>query len=92
MADGSDEFGVGGTTEDDDVADHGGGGRGWGEEGWEGRRWWVFRGEGYEGGRGLKDGEETLFVNAAVMDVDYRPVNAPWVVDLDLPRAGGDRL
>ena len=45
-----------------------------------------------EGGRGLKDGEETLFVNAAVMDVDYRPVNAPWVVDLDLPRAGGNRL
>ena len=45
-----------------------------------------------EGGRELKDGEETLFVNAAVMDVDYRPVNAPWVVDLDLPRAGGDRL
>ena len=44
-----------------------------------------------EGGRGLKDGEETLFVNAAVMDVDYRPVNAPWVVDLDLPRAGGGR-
>ena len=35
-----------------------------------------------------EDGEETLFVNAAIMDVAYRPVNAPWVVDLELPNAG----
>ena len=34
---------------------------------------------------GLKFGDETLFVNAAVLDQAYRPVNAPWVVDLDLP-------
>jgi hypothetical protein len=34
---------------------------------------------------GLKFGEETLFVNAAIVDRGYRPVNAPWVVDLDLP-------
>lgn len=32
-------------------------------------------------------GEETLFVNAAIMDVEYEPVNAPWLVDLDLPIA-----
>lgn len=32
-------------------------------------------------------GEETLFVNAAIMDVNYKPVNAPWMVDLDLPIA-----
>ena len=29
-------------------------------------------------------GEETLFINAAIMDVNYKPVNAPWLVDLDL--------
>ncbi|KAL8669616.1 MAG: hypothetical protein Q9168_005801 [Polycauliona sp. 1 TL-2023] len=32
-------------------------------------------------------GKETLFVNAAIMDVKYKPVNAPWLVDLDLPLA-----
>ncbi|KAL8856189.1 MAG: hypothetical protein Q9178_007227 [Gyalolechia marmorata] len=31
--------------------------------------------------------EETLFVNASIMDVSYKPVNAPWMVDLDLPMA-----
>lgn len=35
--------------------------------------------------RPLQFGEETFFVNAAIMDVRYRPVNAPWLVDLDLP-------
>ncbi|KAL5359653.1 hypothetical protein BJX96DRAFT_164600 [Aspergillus floccosus] len=33
----------------------------------------------------LRVGEETLFVNASVVTVQYEPVNAPWVVDLDLP-------
>lgn len=33
----------------------------------------------------LKFGEETLFVNASVVTIKYDPVNAPWVVDLDLP-------
>ncbi|KAL8626739.1 hypothetical protein Q9189_007557 [Teloschistes chrysophthalmus] len=42
-------------------------------------------GEGEEGSSGLKWGEETLFVNAAIMNVAYRPVNAPFRVDLDLP-------
>lgn len=29
-------------------------------------------------------GEETIFVNASIMNLNYRPVNAPWVVDMDL--------
>ncbi|KAL8827452.1 MAG: hypothetical protein Q9191_003177 [Dirinaria sp. TL-2023a] len=29
-------------------------------------------------------GEETIFVNASIMNINYRPVNAPWVVDIDL--------
>lgn len=33
---------------------------------------------------GLSFGDETLFVNASILDHAYRPVNAPWVVDLDL--------
>jgi hypothetical protein len=36
-------------------------------------------------GRGIKRGEQTLLVNAAIMDVGYTPVNAPFIVDLDLP-------
>ncbi|KAL2868871.1 40S ribosomal eS8 domain-containing protein [Aspergillus lucknowensis] len=35
-------------------------------------------------GRPLRRGEETLFVNASVVTVNYEPLNAPWVVDLDL--------
>jgi hypothetical protein len=35
----------------------------------------------------VKFGEETLMVNAAIMNVDYRPVNQPWLVDLDLRAA-----
>ena len=38
-----------------------------------------------QGEEELRWGEETLFVNASIMDVDYNPVNAPWVVDLELP-------
>ena len=37
------------------------------------------------GERPLKWGQETLFVNASIMDVHYNPTNAPWVVDIDLP-------
>lgn len=35
----------------------------------------------------LHFGEQTVFVNAAIMTVAYEPRNAPWVVDLDLPLA-----
>lgn len=30
--------------------------------------------------------DQTLFLNAAVMDIRYRPAQSPWLVDLDLPR------
>ncbi|KAK3670318.1 hypothetical protein LTR78_009772 [Recurvomyces mirabilis] len=35
----------------------------------------------------LRRGRETALVNAAIMDVKYRPVNAPWLVDIELPKA-----
>ena len=35
----------------------------------------------------LKIGEETLFINASVMSLAYKPVQPPWVVDLMLPRS-----
>jgi len=38
----------------------------------------------------LRFGEETLFVNASVVNLTYNPINAPWVIDIDLPPATGD--
>ncbi|KAI9665731.1 MAG: hypothetical protein M1821_003665 [Bathelium mastoideum] len=35
-------------------------------------------------GRPLKRNEETLLINAAIVDLEYRPVYAPYIVDLDL--------
>lgn len=35
----------------------------------------------------VKFGKETLMVNASIMTFNYRPMNAPWIVDLELPRA-----
>lgn len=35
---------------------------------------------------GLEEGKDTLFVNAAIMDVRYLPFQSPWLVDLELPR------
>jgi len=40
---------------------------------------------------GLEHGSETLFVNASIMDLRYRPINAPWIVDLDLPTTSDRR-
>lgn len=40
-----------------------------------------------EGGSPVRPGEETLLINAAIMDVTYKPANAPWLVDVDLPAA-----
>ena len=37
-------------------------------------------------GIAFKRGEDTLLINAAIMDVHYKPVNAPWLVELDLPK------
>lgn len=36
---------------------------------------------------GLTHGEQTLFLNAAIMDDNDEPSNAPWLVYLDLPIA-----
>lgn len=36
-------------------------------------------------GEELTFGKETLFVNASVVTIKYHAINAPWVVDLDLP-------
>lgn len=36
-------------------------------------------------------GRETLMVNASIMNVRYRPVQGPWLVDLDLERADGGK-
>ncbi|TVY32099.1 Metallophosphoesterase domain-containing protein [Lachnellula occidentalis] len=35
----------------------------------------------------IEFGKNTLMVNAAIMNSGYQPTNAPWLVDLDLPKA-----
>lgn len=40
---------------------------------------------GDEGSIPFEAGKETLFVNAAVMTVAYKPHQSPWLVDLELP-------
>ncbi|KAG6367429.1 hypothetical protein INS49_001618 [Diaporthe citri] len=40
---------------------------------------------GDEGSIPFEAGKETLFVNAAIMTVAYRPHQSPWLVDLELP-------
>lgn len=44
-----------------------------------------------EGEGPLKFGDETLFVNAAIMTMQYKPWYVPWVVDLDLPSAADQK-
>ncbi|KAK2600773.1 hypothetical protein N8I77_010281 [Diaporthe amygdali] len=39
---------------------------------------------GDEGSLPFKAGKETLFVNAAIMTVAYKPHQSPWLVDLEL--------
>lgn len=34
----------------------------------------------------LQQGRETALVNAAIMDVMYQPVNAPWLIEMELPK------
>lgn len=34
----------------------------------------------------LEFGKETLMVNASIMNLRYKPMQAPWLVDLDLER------
>lgn len=38
--------------------------------------------------RPLVPGKETLFVNASIMTARYKPTQAPWLIELDLPRSG----
>ena len=38
-----------------------------------------------ESERPLRFGQETIMVNASIRDVWYRPTQAPWLVDLELP-------
>jgi hypothetical protein len=33
----------------------------------------------------LQYGSETLMINASTMDHDNQPIQAPWIVDLELP-------
>lgn len=46
----------------------------------------VFVDASKEGGNEVVRGEQTLMVNAAIMDAEYHPVNAAFLVDVDLPR------
>ncbi|KAG7132967.1 rhamnogalacturonate lyase C like protein [Verticillium longisporum] len=39
----------------------------------------------------LRFGEQTLFLNAAIMDIHYHPTNVPWLVDVDLPVSGASK-
>lgn len=45
----------------------------------------IFLDFSEDGSNPMRYGEETLFVNAAIMNLAYEPRNAPWVVDIDLP-------
>ena len=38
------------------------------------------------GGNPVRRGADTVLINAAIMNIYYRPLNAPWVVDIDLPK------
>ena len=42
-----------------------------------------------DGDMPLEWGKQTLFVNAAIMNILYNPKNAPWLIDIDLPVASG---
>jgi hypothetical protein len=41
-----------------------------------------------EGGAKFVFGKETLMVNASIMTLTYKPWNSPWLVDMDLMKAG----
>lgn len=40
-----------------------------------------------EGDYHLVQGEKTLFVNAAIMSIQYRAIQLPWLIDVDLAKA-----
>jgi hypothetical protein len=41
----------------------------------------------HTGGNSIEFGKETLMVNASIMTIQYRPLQGPWLVDLDLAKA-----
>jgi predicted MPP superfamily phosphohydrolase len=42
--------------------------------------------------RPFEYGEDTLFVNAALVNIAHEPNNLPWLVDLELPKATDDDI
>jgi hypothetical protein len=34
----------------------------------------------------IRVGKQTLMVNASIMNAEYKPTNAPWLVELNLRR------
>ena len=40
----------------------------------------------------LEQGRHTLFVNAAIMNIGYKPYQLPWLVDLELPPPDEEHL
>lgn len=46
---------------------------------------------GADGEKPLVVGEQTLFINAAIMSLRYRPTQMPFVIDMDLDKAGGEQ-
>lgn len=47
----------------------------------------VFLDASYDGNMPIAYGHETMFINAAIMNLRYRPENSPWVVTIELPAA-----
>lgn len=40
-----------------------------------------------DGENKVQESEQTLFVNAAIMNISYRPLQCPWLLDIDLPKS-----
>lgn len=41
----------------------------------------------HDGDHPIESGRETLMVNASIMSLTYKPVQGPWLVDIDLETA-----
>lgn len=40
-----------------------------------------------DGENKVQENEQTLFVNAAIMNISYRPLQCPWLLNIDLPKS-----
>ena len=38
-----------------------------------------------DGENKVEEGRQTMFINAAIMDIRYQPIQCPWLIDIDLP-------